>query len=753
MDGQKEKISPETLKQLNLIIRDFSTAIRNSVLYTSDHPICVFSINNLLASLSPWFQSKSRLDLGIAQDKIFADGIVIDEKNERFQEIANFLHLRGIVAISILKGVEKPELVQFLSVIRDDAKIIHERGGVLKNLPSLTYLKVQEIDYSALLTSASGKAVTEEEEVWQSLFAIAKEAKIGTLPGSKVEFLVNFFQDTRKAAKTLNRVYRDAVERLQDDKVVSETKEAIVKICEYFDKNEAEGVKESEVKVKLMDVITQLHPDLIASLFEQTTVEGENFDLAETITKDFSDSFIAGFIESLISDEDKFNENLLKVFDKLSPSATKSSSIVSMVADKMLTKRILNKDTLAKLQMSVKEILKDHPESNFMSEMYKITVDAVTNKKIDTLIYVAKLNPAINRFVQSLKEEKLKKEEVWLLLNILWLESNSSEFEKFGEKLVEILPELLDSKDVERIREITEFFTEKSGVEQKRNKQMTGTIEKVFEHIAKKENLESLVALMPEAKSKEVEDIAAIFGKAKNNPLSHTAQVLIDAYLAEKLPACRNKYKVIFARTKDETTKEIIERLEYGEPYVVRDLLHLLREHAPEKAHLVAKRLIAHRNALIRWEGLEGFEPATEEDRENVFFILKREKDKEVQKKAATALLKTNDSAFIEKMFKLGERSFFRKNFLIRLVELCGYYRKQETFPYLERIFRKKAFLNMPWRNELRIAAATSLARLHSKEALDLVKEGTKDGSEKVRKMCEILLKLDEQKATEGKTI
>ena len=48
----------------------------------------------------------------------------------------------------------------------------------------------------------------------------------------------------------------------------------------------------------------------------------------------------------------------------------------------------------------------------------------------------------INKFVQSIEEEKLKKEEIWLLLNILWLEDDPKAFKKFSNKLIEILPEL-----------------------------------------------------------------------------------------------------------------------------------------------------------------------------------------------------------------------------------------------------------------------------------------------------------------------
>jgi len=268
----KNNLTEEEKKQVEQIIRDLSTAIKNSVLYTPDHSICSFSINNFRETLNKWFKEKERIDLGITKDSIFLSGVSFEGKNVRHQEAANYLHLRGIVLVTILKGIEKEELVEFFNHVRKDAKTIRNGGGILKDLPKLPHLQLKEIDYSALLkkSTTAGKEISEEDEVWQFLFDLTKEKKGTKLPADKADLLVNFLKDPKKAAKTLNKVYKEAREEMRDDKMAEETRQAIMKICEHLDTGDFKEIQES--KVKLMDVITQLHPDLITNLFEQTEI-------------------------------------------------------------------------------------------------------------------------------------------------------------------------------------------------------------------------------------------------------------------------------------------------------------------------------------------------------------------------------------------------------------------------------------------------------------------------------------------------
>ena len=218
-----------------------------------------------------------------------------------------------------------------------------------------------------------------------------------------------------------------------------------------------------------------------------------------------------------------------------------------------------------------------------------------------------------------------------------------------------------------------------------------------------------------------------------------------------KNPAHRNKFKYIFLQMKNEIANEVVDRLEYCEPTVVRDLLNILKESASEKAHLVTKKLMSHKNAQVRWVALEKFEPRSETERNDILKIFKKEKNKEVKKKAASVLLRTKNAETIDRLFHYTSRNIFRRKFLIQLVELCGHIRAQESFAHLKRLLQSRALFHSKTRDDMRIATVTSLARLQNKEAADLVMSALQDKRKRVRERVEILLKLDESIKSETK--
>ena len=738
-----ESIQQDELQELKLIqslIKNLRLALKNSVFYPPDHPIFSFSINNFKNALDKWLLDNDKLEIGFSKENLFLNGEQIDGKSGFAEEVANYLHMRGLISLSFGRGIDNSELVEFFKVIRHDRKTIREKGGIIKQLTQHPHIMIKEIDYSQLLESPTViQGETEEAQVWQFLIDIANKSEDEDLPESKVKFLDDFFTDTDKSVHALNKIYREAITEAHDEEAADTMRKVIQRICAYFDEK-SQG-KSKDLRFKLMNVISQLNPDLINILFEKSVDENENLDLAETITKDFSESYIAEFIESLMTNEDTFNENLLKVFDKLAPNAEKSDNIVGMVADRLFSKRIINPETLTRMQMSIQEIFKRHPESNFMNQMYKITVDAVMNKKIDTLVYVARLTPLINKFVQSIEDEELKKEELWLLLNILWLENSADEFKKFSEKLSTILPDLLNADDVEQIKEIVEFFSEKTRPEQHRDKRMSREIKAGLDRVTDNVTLHHLISLIPHAENKVIKHIAYILLKAE----SQSSKMLIDAYFEEKNSAYRSKFRLIIPVLRRGVLKEVIDRFEYCEPHLAKDLFDILRLCSEKKAHLVAKRMMIHSNPQIRWEAFKGFKPENKDEVEEVFEHFVKERHETVKKQAALVLLETNDEEIVSQLFKYSHGGLFRRNFLQQLVELCGNVRSELSLSYLSQIYLKRGVFQTRRQDRLRSAAITSLARLNIQDAAELVKSAMQDKNKRVRETARLLLELKEE--------
>ena len=445
----EKELSKEKLKLFELVLQNLSTAIKNSVLYSTDHSVFEFSVKNFLGSLNEWFASEESLELGVSHDNVLLSGAFVKNKSQLYKEIAEFLHQRGIIAVIFEKDLELKNLLVFFDSIREEPKAIRKKRGVSSSIPPASHIRIKEIDYSALLGSITGELTGTEEEIWRSLSDIAEIAKSGALPESKSEFIVSFLKDYDKSATVLNKVFQQALNKMETEEAVNRIRESLARIYKYFDR--VNGAVGKEANIDLSRLIARLTPELVMRLFEPAVIDGSDFNLADRITKGFSDDFIADFIESLVSTERSFNENLLIIFDKLLPSPEKATNIATMVADELNREKLLSADTLSQMQISIKEMFTSHPENKFMSQMYKMTVESFLTRKSVAVESSKRLKSMVDKFSSLRSEAKQKGEEAELLVNVLYYQDSPSEFSSLTENLLATVNVLLREKEQVRL--------------------------------------------------------------------------------------------------------------------------------------------------------------------------------------------------------------------------------------------------------------------------------------------------------------
>ena len=75
----------EKLQLFDPLIKSLFIAIKNSIFYSPDHPICAVSIESFRALLDRWFEQMDTIDLGISQDHLYLNGEPVDTD---YKEIA-----------------------------------------------------------------------------------------------------------------------------------------------------------------------------------------------------------------------------------------------------------------------------------------------------------------------------------------------------------------------------------------------------------------------------------------------------------------------------------------------------------------------------------------------------------------------------------------------------------------------------------------------------------------------------------------
>jgi hypothetical protein len=98
-------LNQEQIERFDLIVRNLSLAIKNSSLYDMEHSIVVSSIKNFKDVLDKWLAKTDKLELGVTHDDLFLDGAPVkEEKDSRYVEVADYLHMRGVIALTFQKS-------------------------------------------------------------------------------------------------------------------------------------------------------------------------------------------------------------------------------------------------------------------------------------------------------------------------------------------------------------------------------------------------------------------------------------------------------------------------------------------------------------------------------------------------------------------------------------------------------------------------------------------------------------------------
>ncbi|MFO7889984.1 MAG: hypothetical protein R6V04_06560 [bacterium] len=724
------KISDDQLKE---VVRTLLIVMKNSIFYAIDHPLCKSSVEQFMSILKKWFSSYPALRIDISQYEFDINGTTYDQHQIHSREIAQYLHNRGIISVIFNQSVTIKDLRNFFKIISNDVQTIKDQGGVLKSLPVESNIIVKELDYSYFLSFSTEAFSVKEEEIWDTLFKIANKKPHENLPDSSVELILEFFKDTKKSARLLNKIYKNALNQLSGEKAVDDIRKAITQICQHLEEKEEEKKKESQANI--MSILFQLHMDLLTSLLKQTDTAEDMSSLSDEIVKHFSDTDIAEFISSLILTEGSLNERLLRIFNKLIPDQSKSKKVVPLVADQLFSQNFIHPFKLEPMQMSIKEIFKQNSNSHFLNQMYEITVDAVINKNIDSLTYIAKLAPEINQFVQSMEDKHLIREKVLLILNLLYLERNPEDFKKLNNNILNLLPSLLQNKDIYSIRNIFDLFNDKINPDQKKNILMRDEIHKTIQQISSPKTLKEIISYIPNL-DHDLKHIVHILKNFKKQ----SAPMLISVYLCRRGSIDKVKFKKVFSVMKQEIVTEICKRFKSPKPFEIKVLFPLLQHFAPDKAKTIAKNMIESSDNQIVFLVLNYYNPENQIDINKIYDIYSKSNDREIKKRTAILLLKTRNKTIIETLFQNTKQSLFKKSFLVDLVKLSGNTRIQESYPFIKEIFIKSPILSTRKKEKLRLIAANSLLRLDPVKSFELIKTNSNRGSKYFKKHCRQML-------------
>lgn len=732
-------LSDKERDSFKLVINDLLITVKNCTLYDPSHPIFQLSIQKLKNSLDEWFETQSNFQIGISPTQLFVTASSLDTQQGFSSEIANLLHTKGILSLDIDREIPSTELEAFITLLRLDGRTFEEEEQIESQLKQFQHIRVREIDYQHLLSSQTSQYSTEEEKIWGALL---KSTRVDQedLPPNKIGFLLQFLKSTDKSASFLNKVYRQALRSNHDERIVKAFQYVISQISEYF-QNQTNPQAEKQYKIDLMQILSQLHPDFISKLFDETVLGGKKFDISSSILQNMSDSDLAGFIESLIANEGSVNEYLLRIFNKLVPDSSRADQIAPLIADTLANKSLVTPHSLTQIQLSIKELFAQKKSDHFLNAMYKITVEAMSQSDSDMLSFSVNLAPLVNKFIKTVDVKRCREERILILLRILEQETDESQFKKFSERLLRVYEESIEAADVEAIKKLLAFYSHRIYRERDAESALLELRKSVYQQLVQCKYIEQIALFIAGASDVDLDQIANIMLVLR--PFS--GPVLINYYLSH--PGERKKCFRVFSRMESFIGNLVLKEFDKREPRVIRELLFLLKNLSPDKLNIAAQKLLKQSDSFLLWEALDNIIPQSQDEISYILQLFLKDKNPEIQRKAMIALLRGNEDSSLQKVFSTVQRKKSRRRFMSDLIAQSGALTVKNAYTHLQNIAAKRPFIYNEKVEAVRFSAVSSMFMIDRAETLRFVSDrlGGKDQSLK-EKCREILSRQAEEK-------
>jgi HEAT repeat protein len=693
---------PTELKALKQgIVRRISLGLNLLALYPHTHPEVQGGIHNLLLHLEPLFSVEKELWIGIEPKGWVIQGLDLSKENIQFGGTARELHRRGVSALALYSGLTEVSLSKFFQIATLPVAEIESRGGLIKIASelSLPFINLFAVDYKKLFSEEN---VLEENTLleknnWKTLIDqfIASGGNILTLEQTGTKS-----QTSEELAMLLNRVYKTGGSE-EVDKMISFLK-LLGSECL------TEGKQKRPKIEKFCQLISQLNPNILNQTVSTITREEKKFD--------------------------QFEDRLLETFNIFLDSSSKLEKITPVNPDK---------ESSTQEAHQIHDLFQKRSKDLSFSETYKGSLSKMVDQ-IEPLIN--KDTPEYSdqeKYTLELSPDKTTNHTLRVILDLLELEKNPSDYSKMVKQLPQYFEKVFRSRDLDLIYE-TFSFLDRHSVLKEENSIRSAAEEQLYLLFSGGVVLE----LAEQCLNGQQED-AGILEKLLmrlDRSMVITQLRLLGRSLKEE--KSREKLFSLLSKLMYSDISLLEKDLSSNDTQVVRDAIRILRAMPNESCADLLASLLNHTDGEIRHLALDALmDHGTQRSLEYLLPLLKLS-NKDLFLKAAKAIARHAKRPILEKVQRfLNSQDMFERNYekKLDLIAALGEEKNGHAVALLVEIFNQAPFFREKKNTAFCAAILNALAKIATNDAMMALTLLSKKGNTLLQMTGNILLEKQDQ--------
>ncbi len=574
---EKEEVPVEKLpldaKLLSNAVIELNISRRNVAIYPIGHDIIKKSIDKSFDYLKKLFEIRKNITLLIAESYLIIDEYILDKQNPVFKDFAFSVYDMGIASINFNEGLTKDELVAFLKVItqktdgsykEDEIKELFKEKGI-KNI------NVFLIDYSAFQMVKDETAKPESsEKIWEKYVYGLTEGKLIT--DKDMDYITDI--PSAELATIFNNTLVEKTSQIDYDGVITS----------YLRKS---SERSSASFVNLMNFIDGLKPNLKKQFLSGTfTRLAKDSKQTEHILSSLNDDNLMDVLNEINKNDELIPASLKRLLEKFSSLGDIN---IKLYQNPQIRGKYLIDDIILSQEISglfSQEKFEEYMPDDYIKAISRITITehAATFNMVPPEIKLQ----LDSRFIREYYNDMLFG---FIENDLLSPDEYANVVESLTQKL-QYLCETGQFKEITRTFIVLKAQLDKEAYSRASESALTVLTSGSF--------MKKLVQEMKYWRQKR-DELIVLAAQLRD----HIIPYLFNGLTEEEDATSRKFFITILSSYSENIANKIIERLNDNRWYVIRNMIHLLRECGINKHMEYIIPLCHNPNIRVRFEAIK----------------------------------------------------------------------------------------------------------------------------------------------------
>ncbi len=413
---EPELLPPESAAALMDFARGCKAAVRAVSLYPGQHPAISASLTRLVEATGR-LTATGPLQLQVRPDHLLIGTAMLPKPDQGVRELAELLHRHLIGALTVNAGADADSWRTLLLLLSRAPEDVRADGGIahLWATAGGPSVEIRQVDYAEVLREKKGDEASIDE-----IIAAALAGTPIPLEDEDLDAMLALLADPDKVAVLMARLDQVAKEHGADAKVA-----AIMNLVRgVIDVAKKDPQKLEQALKHLGHLAAYLSPGEMVQLISQRSAGGADADIAGGVLQRMDDHDVAQFVARSIVTERGASGRLAHAFQALVPDADRQRHLMGLAQEQVAQSELGQEASFGELWQRVETMVTSYSDENFVSAGYARELFAAQTKPVEVEQTSDDPPERVAAWVATVSDATLRSLDHQLLRDLLMIEQD-----------------------------------------------------------------------------------------------------------------------------------------------------------------------------------------------------------------------------------------------------------------------------------------------------------------------------------------